>query len=314
MRVLVTGASGFVGGALARHLAADPSFKVVAPMRRRAEIPGVQTVPIGDIGPGTDWRAAVEGVEAIVHCAARVHQMQDASADPLAAFREVNVEGTKSLAEAAVAAGVKRLVFVSTVKVLGEAGTLGRPFREEDAPAPADPYAISKWEAEQELGRLSERSALETVIIRPPLIYGREPKANMLRLLRLVAKGVPLPLGAVRNKRSMIGLDNLVSALRAATIHPAAARRTFLVSDQQDVSTPELVNMMAAAMGRPSRLWRFPVGLLRLMAQLAGRGEEIDRLTGSLEIDSGRISHELGWRPPRSPAEGIGEMVRGFAG
>lgn len=314
MRVLVTGAGGFVGGALARHLAADTSFEVVAPMRRRTEIPGVQTVPIGDIGPGTDWRAALEGIEAIVHCAARVHQMKDVSADPLAAFREVNVDGTMSLAEAAAAAGVKRLVFVSSIKVHGEAGPLGQPFREEDAPAPADPYAISKWEAEQALRRLSEHSALETVIIRPPLIYGPEPKANMLRLLRLVAKGVPLPLGAVRNKRSMIGLSNLVSALEAAMIRPAAANRTFLVSDQQDVSTPELIQIMAAAMGRPARLWPFPVGLLRLTAQLAGRGEEIDRLVGSLEVDSGRISRELGWRPPRPLAEGIAEMVRGFAG
>jgi nucleoside-diphosphate-sugar epimerase len=312
MRVLVTGVTGFVGGALARHLASTGTNEVVAPVRRPLECPGIETPVLGDIGPGTDWRPVLAGVEGIVHCAGRAHLMSDSAADPLAAFRNVNSAGTLALAEAAALAGVRRMVFVSSAKVHGEGGSPGRPFSEADRPAPADPYAISKSEAEEGLTRLAAESALEIVIIRPPLVYGPDPKANMLRLLRLVERGVPLPFGAIRNRRSMIGLDNLVSALETALQHPAAAGRAYLVSDGQDVSTPELVRLLASAMGRPSRLLPVPPTLLQALGRLTGRQADIDRLIGSFVLDSSRIRDELGWRPVSSLEAGVAAMTKSY--
>jgi nucleoside-diphosphate-sugar epimerase len=309
MRVLVTGASGFVGRALASRLVATGAYEVVAPLRRPLELPGVTTVPLAGIGPDTDWRAVLEGVEAVIHCAGRAHLMADPAPDPLSEFRRVNAAGALALAEAAAGAEVRRLVFVSSAKVHGATGSPARPFRESDPPAPADPYALSKWEAEQGLARLAERTNLEVVVIRPPLVYGPEPKANMLRLLRLVDRGLPLPFGAVRNRRSMIGLDNLVSALVTALEHPAAAGRTYLVSDGEDIATPDLVQLLARAMRRPARLLPVPPLLLMLAGRLAGRGEDLERLLGSYEVDSSRIGSELGWRPPVTLTAGLTRMV-----
>jgi nucleoside-diphosphate-sugar epimerase len=312
MRVLVTGVTGFVGAVLARHLAGDGTNEIVAPVRRPLELPGIATPIVGEIGPATDWRPLLTGVEGIVHCAGRAHQMADSANDPLAAFRNTNTAGTLALAEAAAMAGVRRFVFVSSVKVHGEGGTAGRPFSEVDHPAPADPYAVSKWEAEQGLTRLAVQSGLEVVIIRPPLVYGPDPKANMLRLLRLVERGVPLPFGAVRNRRSMVGLDNLVSALATALDHTAAAGQTYLVSDREDISTPDLIRLLAAAMRRPARLLPLPPMLLRVLGSIAGRSEDLDRLLGSFELDSTRIGNELGWAPPDTLAAGIAGMVKSY--
>lgn len=312
MRVLVTGITGFVGAALARQLASTGTNEVVAPVRRPLEIPSIETPTLGEIGPGTDWRSVLANVEGVVHCAGRAHQMADSAADPLAAFRSVNTAGTLALAEAAAAAGVRRLVFVSSAKVHGEGGAAGRPFTEADDPAPADPYAVSKWEAEEGLARLAARSGLEVVTIRPPLVYGPDPKGNMLRLLRLVERRVPLPFGAVRNRRSMVGLGNLVSALTTALDHPAAAGGTYLVSDREDISTPDLIRLLASVMGRPARLLPLPPMLLRVLGRIAGRSEDLGRLLDSFGVDSSRIGNELGWVPPQTVEEGIAAMVRSY--
>jgi nucleoside-diphosphate-sugar epimerase len=311
MRVMVTGATGFVGHALARHLAATGA-EVVAPVRRPVEMPGLATPHVGEIGPGTDWAPLLDGVDGIVHCAGRAHQIADSATNPLAAFRSVNTAGTLALAEAAASAGVRRLVFVSSAKVHGEGGSADQPFSEDAPPAPADPYAVSKWEAEEGLTRLAARSELEVVTVRPPLVYGPEPKANMLRLLRLIDSGMPLPLGAIRNRRSMVGLENLASALATALAHPAAAGRTYVVSDQRDISTPHLIRLLAAAMGRPARLFPVPPMLLQLLGRLSSRQADMDRLIGSFVLDSSRISDELGWRPVRSFEEGIAAMAGSY--
>lgn len=306
MRVLVTGAGGFIGRALL-PLLLDGGMAVRAALRRG---PGpnfdarVEVVPVGDIGPATEWSAALAGVDAVVHLAARVHVMDDAAADPLAAYRETNTRGTLRLAEAAAAAGVRRFVFLSTVKVNGESTAPERPFRETDAPAPTDPYAVSKAEAERGLLAMAG-GGFEPVVLRPPLVYGPGVGANFLRLLRLADRALPLPLASVANRRSMIYVGNLASAIVAALGAPGLGGRVFLVADGEDVSTPELWRRLAAALGRPSRLWPCPVPLLRLLAALTGRGAEMERLTGSLAVDANALRAAAGWIPPVRLAEGL---------
>ncbi len=311
MRILVTGATGFVGSEIIRQLDLTPGCEPVAALRRPIAVPGVATVIVGELGPQTDWAHALEGVDAVVHCAGRAHQLNDHAADSLSEFRRVNVEGTRRLAECAAAAGVRRFIYLSSAKVHGEA-THGQPFRETDEPAPSDPYAISKHEAECALTALAARIGLETVILRPPVVYGANPKANMLRLTQWIARGAPLPLALVRNRRSMVNLANLVSAVMACLTHPAAVGRTYLISDRQDLSTPQLIQMIAKALGRPARLWPVPVAALRLGGWLMGRGGDVERLVDSLEIDSSLIGWQLGWHPVQSPEKGIAAMVASF--
>lgn len=308
MRVLVTGASGFVGSEVVRQFSSAGGFEPVAALRRPASVSGAATVTVGDLGPETDWTHALDGVDAVVHCAGRAHQLDDSAADSLSEFRRVNVEGTRRLAECAQAAGVRRFIYMSSAKVHGEA-THERPFRESDAPAPFDPYAISKHEAERALAEVAASTGLEIVTLRPPVVYGANPKANMLRLTQWVAKGVPLPLALVRNRRSMVSLANLSSAVVTCLMHPAAARQTYLVSDQHDLSTPQLIEMIASALRRPPRLWPVPAWALRMSGRLAGRVNDVERLVGSLEVDSALISRQLDWHPLQSPHEGICEMV-----
>jgi nucleoside-diphosphate-sugar epimerase len=265
------------------------------------EIPNAHAV--GDIGPETDWHVALGGVEAVVHLAARVHVMRDTSVDPLAAFRAVNTEGTLNLARQAAAAGVKRFIFVSSIKVNGE----GRdsPYTEFDLPAPQDAYAISKWEAEQGLREIESATGMEVVILRPPLVYGPGVGANFLRLMRSVERGWPMPFGRVDNRRSLLYLGNFTDAIRVCLDHPAAAGKTFLVSDGDDVSSADLIRRLALAMCRPARLLPVPPSWLRAAGVLFGRGAEVDRLLGSLCVDSSQIRRELGWRPPFSMDEGL---------
>jgi len=309
MKTLVTGATGFVGQALLAELRAR--HHGVVPVVRTA-VPDEHAVSVGDIDGATDWHDALAGVEAVVHLAARVHVMHDTATDPLALYRATNTDATLNLARQAARAGVGRFVFVSSVKVNGE----GRdaPHRETDAAAPEDAYAISKWGAEQGLRRIARETGLEVVVLRPPLVYGPGVKANFLRLMRLVDKGWPLPLGAVENRRSLVYLGNFVDAIRLCVEHPAAAGQTFLIDDGQPVSTPELVRAVARAMGRSARLLPAPAGMLEFAGALIGKRAAVARLTGSLWVDSSLIRARLGWTPPYSMAEGLAETVRWYRG
>lgn len=308
--ILVTGASGFVGNALIRRLA-DEGRKLRAAYRNESvNLPaGVQAVFVGDLSPVQDWYAALQGVNAIVHTAARVHVMHDLATDPSAEFRRINVAGTLNLARQAAAAGVHRFVFISSVKVHGEATTMGRPFTEEDAPAPQDPYGKSKNEAEQGLRDLAAQTGMELCIVRPPLVYGPGVRANFAALIRAVARGVPLPLASVDNCRSMVALDNLVDLVVTCIRHPAATNQTILVSDGRDLSTPALIRGLAQAMGRPSRLFACPPALLHFAARMVGKADAMDRLCGSLQVDITKAQTLLGWRPPVSVEEGLRRAV-----
>jgi UDP-glucose 4-epimerase len=257
----------------------------------------------------TTWRSALGNCDAVVHLAARVHVMHDTAADPLTLYQATNTDATLNLARQAARAGVKRFVFVSSIKVNGEG--CDEPYRETDAPAPEDAYAISKWEAEQGLWRIAQETRLEVVVLRPPLVYGPGVKANFRRLLDTVARGWPLPLGAIDNRRSLLYLGNFVDAIRVCVEHPAAAGQTFLIDDGQPVSTPELVRAVARAMGRPARLLPVPAGMLEFAGALLGKRAAVARLTGSLWVDSSLIRARLGWAPPYSRADGLAATVAG---
>ncbi|ODU13890.1 MAG: NAD-dependent dehydratase [Thiobacillus sp. SCN 64-35] len=304
MNVLVTGATGFVGRALLGELGVH-GHRAIPVVRRIAGL--AHEVLIPDMHAQTDWRAVLAGCDAVVHLAARVHVMHDTAADPLALYRATNTDATLNLARQAAQAGVKRFVFISSIKVNGE----GRAdaYRETDAPAPEDAYAISKWEAEQGLWRIAQETGLEVVVLRPPLVYGPGVKANFRRLLDTVARGWPLPLAAIGNRRSLLYLGNFVDVIRLCVEHPAAAGQTFLVDDGRPVSTPELVRAVAHAMGRPVRLLAIPVGMLEFAGALLGKRAAVARLTGSLWLDSSLIRTYLGWTPPYSMEAGLAATV-----
>jgi len=304
MKVLVSGAAGFVGRALCDQLTV--AGHVLVPTVRRTS--GLKNERVlGEIGASTDWQTALEGCDAVVHLAARVHVMDDTTQNSLALYRATNTDGTLNLARQAVEAGVKRFVFISTIKVNGE----GRdtPYRETDAAAPEDAYAISKWEAEQGLQRIAQETGLEVAILRPPLAYGPGVKANFLRLMRMVEHGFPLPLGAIHNRRSLLYLGNFVDAIRLCVEHPAAAGQTFLLDDGVPVSTPELIRALARAMGRSTHLLAVPVGVLELAGALLGKRAAVARLTGSLFVDSTAIRSRLGWVPPYTLQQGLAATV-----
>ena len=316
MRVLiaVTGSTGFVGDALGREIASRTS-KVRAVVRTVNCAPArsdgdIDIIGVGEINSHTDWSAALSGVDYVIHCAARAHVMHEDTGNALAAYRAINVDGSRRLAERAAATGVRRLVYLSSIKVNGEDTAPGASFSFSDRPAPEDAYGISKWEAEQALWEISAKTGLEVVVVRPPLVCGPGVKGNLARLLELVRSGLPLPLGGVQNRRSLIGLDNLMDLLIRCVDHPEAAGQTFLVSDGEDLSTPDLIRHMAAAMNRSPRLFPVPISLLRLAGSALGKRAEIDRLVGSLQIDSSHTRRVLGWTPPVSVQEGIRRMVQ----
>jgi len=308
-RILVTGADGFIGKALCgslkqRGYAIRQVVRAAGPVASGAGGSG-DTVAVGDIDARTDWSRALSSVNVVIHLAARVHVMQEKAVDPLSEFRRVNVGGTEHLARSAAAAGVKRLVYVSSIKVNGEATAGGQKFAESDAPAPQDPYGISKHEAEQALHRVARETGLEVVVVRPPLVYGPEVKGNFIQMLAALRRGIPLPLASVNNRRSLIYVGNLVDALIASATHPAAAGQTYLVSDGEDVSTPDLLRSLASAAGQHERLFRCPPLLLRILARFAGKEAQADRLLGSLRVESGKIRCELNWTPPYTLQQGL---------
>lgn len=308
MKLLITGASGFVGQAVVKTLA-QSGLEFVQAVRK--PLPGALVV--GDIGPSTFWSEALKSCDAVIHLAARVHVMHDKSHDPLAEFRRVNVEGTAALARQAAAAGVRRFVFVSSIKVNGEITLPGEPFTADDPPDPKDPYAVSKCEAEQILREIAATTGMEVVIIRPPLVYGPGVKANFDSMMRWLARGVPLPLASVnQNRRSLVAVDNLVDLIVTCLNHPAAANQTFLVSDGEDLSTAQMLKRMAASMGRPARLFPLPPVFLKLGVSVLNKPSIYQRLCGSLQLDIAKTRHVLGWTPPVSVDEGLRHAVEGF--
>jgi nucleoside-diphosphate-sugar epimerase len=308
--VLITGADGFVGKVLCSEFV-SLGWKVRASVRslNKSEnfIGEIEIVETGSIGPDTNWENAITGIEYIVHLAGRVHVSADSSSDPLTEFRKVNTAGTEKLARSAASSGARRFIFMSTVKVNGE-GKAGS-YVEDDVPDPKDPYGISKWEAEKKIIEISRKTGMEVVIIRAPLVYGPGVKANFLKLLKAVDKGIPMPIKAINNRRSMIYLYNLTDLIVKCMTDKKASGKTYLASDGEDVSTAELVKYLSTSLGRDLLLFKFPLSLIKLVGKLTGHSEQIEKLTESLTIDSSLIRKELGWIPPFTLAQGLKETV-----
>lgn len=312
--ILITGATGLVGTALCDELGQGGRIMraAIRTVPSKWRLPdSVEIIRIGDIGSVTDWSHELVGVDCVVHLAARTHITRDTVTDPLAEYRRINVEATEALARATAAAGIRRFVFLSSIKVNGE-HTAKNPFTEDEAPQPEDAYGISKWEAEQALWKIASETKLEVVVLRAPLVYGPGVKGNFLKLMNAVARSVPLPLASVHNHRSLIYVSNLVAALGCCIEHPAAAGKTFLVADDVDVSTPELIRAIAAALGVPPRLIPFPPALLSAIAFVFGKTASVTRLTSSLQLDSRRIRQELGWQPEYSLKQGLAETAEWY--
>ena len=315
MTIVVTGANGFVGSNLCRALQSQGmAYRAVVREGAQASLGAAGLVRLPILDAQTDWTTALQGATTVIHLAARVHQVQDSSTDPLQAFRATNLHTTLQLARYAQKMGVQRFIFMSTVKVLGEETAPDQPFRASDRALPQDAYATSKHEAEQALRALAAGSSMELVIVRPPLVYGPGVRANFASLVRVVRRGIPLPLACVHNLRSLVGIDNLVSLLLQCTHHPQAGGQTFLVSDGHDLSTPDLVRQLAAALGRPARLWAMPLAGLQLAGRLTGRQAAVQRLCSSLQVDISATCQRLQWAPPVPVAEGLRRLVAGMDG
>ena len=312
-KILLTGATGFVGKALACELVLQ-NYQVRVHVRSERSYvhDGVEKNCIGDIAVMSDWLPMLKNVDVLIYAAARVHVMQDDEGDPLAEFRKVNTYAALSLAGKASQTGVKRFIYISSVKVNGEMSALKKPFTPEDQFIPDDPYGLSKYEAEQGLLALAKKTGMEVVIIRPPLVYGPEVRANFASMMRWVNKGIPLPFGAIHNQRSLVALDNLVSFIVHCIDHPKAANEVFLISDGEDVSTTELLHKVAKALNKKSRLIPIPVSFMRFVAKLVGKSDVADRLFGSLQVDSSKARDLLDWKPVTTMDEQLQKTALAF--
>lgn len=310
-RVLVTGAAGFVGRQLCETLSGS-GYAVRAALRTGVDIPrhALEHVVVGDIDRRTDWGAALDQVQLVVHCAARAHVMGDVKGES-DRYMETNAYGTEQLASASVAAGVRRFVYLSSVKVNGER-TTGRPFSREDEPRPAGPYGASKWAGESRLAAVAAESTMEMAIVRSPLVYGPRVRANFLRLLTLVERRIPLPLASISNARSLVSVWNLCDLIGRLLRDAIPENAVFMVSDGEDLSTPELLRRMGTAMRRPARLLPVPAAALRAAAAITGRREELERLCESLTVDISATRGELAWSPPVSVDEALARTVRWY--
>ena len=313
-RVLITGASGFVGRALAAQLVARQNIEVLALTRAYPvnPVPGVRYFPVVDLAMPMQWDPAWTGLDAIVHAAARVHVLNDRTALSLGEFERVNVAATLRLARQAAVMGVRRFVFLSSIGVNGVQTPVGAAFTEADRPSPHNAYALSKLNAERGLWDISVQTGLEVVIIRPPLVYGPGVRANFAALMHAVQRGWPLPLGAVHNQRSLVALDNLLDFVATCIFHPLAANQTFLVSDGHDLSSADLVRGLARALGKPARLLPVPVWALWAVASSLGKRDVVQRLCGSLRVDISKARGVLGWVPHISVDEGLRRAVAGI--
>jgi nucleoside-diphosphate-sugar epimerase len=311
--ILITGANGFIGSAICKALHQTNAVRAVVrgPVPPRL-IDGVEYFS-GSLSHDFEWGESLRDVSQIIHCAARVHVMNDKSLNPLAEFRRVNVEGTMRLARQAAKSGVKRFIYLSSIKVNGEFSRIDAPFEPDQKPSPVDPYGVSKNEAEQGLISLSSETGMEVVIIRPPLVYGPGVQANFRSMMIWLKRGLPLPFGAItNNRRSLIYLDNLVDLVVTCTKHPAAVNQIFLASDYHDLSTAELLNRLAMSLGRPAKLINVPLDLLTLGAKIVGGADLVDRLCGSLQVDISKTIDLLEWRPPVGLDEGFELTARCF--
>jgi len=313
-KILITGASGFIGRRLTERLTEEGTNSIRASSRDpNLGFPGsVETVYVPEINKKTEWRSCLKGCEVVIHLAAKVQQLRNQVEDTLLEFRRINVEGTLNLAKQAAASKVRRFVFLSSVKVHGESTMPDQFFTSQCPPNPKDAYALSKWEAEQGLRTLETETGLEVTILRPSIVYGPEVSGNFGKLLKLLKLGIPLPFGSINNLRSFVALDNLVDLIITCIDHPSAANKTFLVSDGEDLSTTKLLKLTTMAMGVKERLIPIPVPVLDLVFRMLGKPELSSRLLGSLQIDLSSTKEILDWIPPFSVTEGLLRAVKPF--
>ncbi len=306
-RILITGADGFVGRATCAALSKKYIVQGTVRSNKRllnlpSDITGIVT---DDLSLMIDWKSLLQGTETVIHLAARVHQMREDRSGSMEAYQRINVSMTETLANASSQAGVRRLIFISSVKAMGESTRPGEAWNESSPCDPQDAYGRSKHDAERILTDIGKKTSLEVVILRLPLVYGPGVKGNIARLLTAVSRGIPLPLGGIHNQRSLLYLDNLVDAIRVSIEHPAAAGETFLVSDGEDCSTPKLIRLVGLGINRPVRMFHFPPSIIRLAGRIFGKGAEVERLLGSLVVDIGKIRQTLSWNPPYTMEQGL---------
>lgn len=315
MATLVTGATGFIGLELINFLSHSADRSIFAATRDNTIFlpERIKKVHIESISPETQWEQPLSsGIDSVIHLAARTHIMHDNSTCPLAEFRKINTGSTLNLAHQAASAGVRRFIFLSSIKVNGECTSLGKPFTVDDSHVPTDPYGLSKYEAEQGLRNLALQTGMEVVIIRPPLVYGPGVKANFLSMMRWLRKGIPLPLKTIRNQRSLVALENLVDLITTCIDHPAAANQTFMVSDGEDLSTTALLQRLGSALGKPARLLPVPEYLITTSLTLLGKEAIAQRLCGSLQVDISKTRDLLGWTPPLSVDESLHKTAQAY--